>query len=96
MRNAIYILIIITLFAGTLFAAEDEVPVVNFNKLIPIAIAVLFFVLSRKKKPKIEIDSEDQKSIPEKRYTSVGDNPANFDVGYSQKIERHYEPIEPK
>ena len=96
MRKFYKIIISATLLVGTLFAAEEELPALNFNKLIPIAIALIFFILTRKKKPKIDIDSESQKIVPEEKYSSVGDNPSNFDVGYSQKIERHYEPIEPK
>jgi len=92
----IFLGLLVILLAGTVFAAEDEFSIDSYRRYIPIAIGIIVYLISRKKKQKLDTSGEEKPKIKPKTFSTSVRDPIGHDNQVQQRLEKQYDPIEPK
>lgn len=95
-KKFIFLGLLVLLMAGTVFAAEDDFSLDSYRRYIPIAIGIIVYLISRKKKQQIETPGEDKPTINPKTFSTSVRDPIGHDNQVQQRLEKQYDPIEPK
>ncbi len=88
--------LLVILLVGTVFASEDDFSLDSYRRYIPIAIGIIVYLISRKKKQQIDTPGEDKPTIKPKTFSTSVRDPIGHDNQVQQRLEKQYDPIEPK